>query len=65
MSIINEFVSDNQFPIVPISAKNKMNIDNLYFEIASKVNALTGKELKEIRVKLDDKHDKIMSWIKE
>lgn len=62
--MINEFVSDNEFPIVPISAKKQMNIDNLYLEIAGKINAVTGKKLTELRVTLD-KYDKILNWVKE
>lgn len=64
MNIINEFVSDNNFPIVPLSAKKRMNLQNLHLEIGNKINALSGKELRELRVKMD-KYDKIMLWVKE
>lgn len=64
MSLINDFVSDNKFPIVPISAKKQTNLENLYLEIGNKINALTGKELKELRFKMD-KYDKIILWVKE
>lgn len=64
MDIINEFISDNKYPIVPISAKKQINIKNLYLEVGNKINALTGKELKILNIKMD-KYDKINSWIRE
>lgn len=64
MKIIDEFIKDNEFPIVPISAKKNINMDNLHSEIANKINSLTGKELREISVKIE-KFDILMNWIKE
>jgi translation initiation factor 2 gamma subunit (eIF-2gamma) len=64
MNIITEFDSDNNFPIVPISAKKQTNLNNLYLEIANKIITLTGKGLKELRVKID-KYDKVLQWVKE
>lgn len=64
MNIMSDFIRDNNFPIVPISAKKQMNIDNLLLEIGNKINSLTGKGIKELRVKMD-KYDKLMQWVKE
>lgn len=62
--MLNEYISDNKFPIVPISAKRNINLKNLIFEIGTKINSLTGKELRELRIKMD-KYDKLSLWIKE
>jgi len=64
INLINEFISDNKYPIVPISAKKQINIKNLYLEIGTKTNALTGKELQELKIPMD-KYEKINSWIRE
>lgn len=61
---MNEFISDSKFPIVPISAKKQLNINNLLLEIENKINTLTGKEIKELRINMDN-YDKVLSWIKE
>ncbi len=62
--MISEFSADNKFPIVPISAKKQMNMKNLILEIGTKINALTGKELHTLKIKMD-KYDKVNTWIRE
>jgi len=62
--MLNEYISDNKFPIVPISAKKNINLKNLFYELGNKINYLTGKELRELRINMD-KYEKLSFWIKE
>lgn len=64
MDVINDLIEGNTYPIVPISAKNNINLDNLYSEISNKINVLLKKDLKKLSVSME-KYDKILIWIKE
>ena len=64
LSALSDNLEKSEYPIIPISCKKKLNFNMLYDEIENKINMYQGKEMKELRVSLDD-YENTYKWLKE
>lgn len=64
INTVDGFMSDNEYPVIPISVKNKINLDMFYSELTVKINNYLGKEQRELRCQPEN-YDKLVKWVKE
>lgn len=64
INIVNGFIADNEYPVIPVSVKNKINFDMLNNELIVKMNLYLGKEQRELRCKSEN-YDRLYKWLKE
>lgn len=70
IDLITDFESIKQeiklieYPVIPISAKENINIDNLLKVIKNQLNSYFNKTETVIKVKFEE-YDKILNWLKQ
>jgi 50S ribosomal subunit-associated GTPase HflX len=64
IKLVAGYITDSEYPIVPISVKKNVNIDMFNSELVNKINSYLGKEVRELRCKTEN-YDKLYKWVKE